>query len=317
MSKSINIQNMRDQKLEEGNTKLPPTKEQKYRRWCFTSFIEEELQPRDYEYVIIGEEIAPTTGQKHWQGYIRFANPVIMTTAQKRIGDLKCHLERCKGSEESNIKYCSKDTNVVFEDGETTNQGKRTDLSSTVDDILGGVITTEEQLMEQRGPAYCRNRNGLLAILNAKMIQRDWEMEIIIIQGESGIGKTSYAHQQWPNAYWKSNDMWWDHYTGQETVIWDEFKYEHIKIADWLRLTDSKPYIVQNKGGTTHFRSKRIVFTAIKPWEDWWGLNDEEGFNKDTEFDQVQVERRITEVIKLKKETKNKTRKPIIKNICL
>ena len=63
---------------------------------------------------IVGEEIAPTTGTPHLQGWIKLKS-------KKRPTSLKLpkqiHWEKAKGSEDDNFTYCSKEgkyhTNIV------------------------------------------------------------------------------------------------------------------------------------------------------------------------------------------------------------
>lgn len=83
------------------------------RNWCFTSFkmdlkILDVVQVR---YALIGEEVCPTTGKKHLQGYARFFNSVRMTQVKKVFGDPAMHLELRKGTHEQNLAYCSKEGN--------------------------------------------------------------------------------------------------------------------------------------------------------------------------------------------------------------
>jgi hypothetical protein len=40
--------------------------------------------------------------------------------------------------------------------------------------------------------------------------------------GVTGAGKSRQARDRFPDAYIKSNNVWWDGYAGEETVIIDE-----------------------------------------------------------------------------------------------
>jgi len=91
---------------------------------------------------------------------------------------------------------------------------------------------------------------------------RDHEMEIIVIQGPAGTGKSRFCRETYPEAYWKSNDKWWENYQGQETVIMDDFYGNWMKYNDLLRLCDRYPMDVEIKGGKVAFISKRIIFTT-------------------------------------------------------
>lgn len=101
----------------EGNTEplSQPTRKTFY---CFTVFgLNEESEKELNRQLgslcnkyLYGKEICPTTGRTHFQGFMHLKKAMRITEL-KLIG--KPHLEACKGTEEQNVKYCSKDGNVV------------------------------------------------------------------------------------------------------------------------------------------------------------------------------------------------------------
>lgn len=104
---------------EEGNTATSSSKKQPSRKtfYTFTVFnyetIEEELN-RQLKNVckkyLYGRETCPSTNKKHLQGFLHLKKAMRITEL-KLIG--KPHLESCKGDEDSNIQYCSKEGDVV------------------------------------------------------------------------------------------------------------------------------------------------------------------------------------------------------------
>jgi len=97
----------------EGNTE-PPSQPTRKTFYCFTLFnftdeikitLNEQLGKlcQKYKY---GEEICPSTGKPHLQGFIHLLKPMRITEL-KLIGNP--HLEACKGNEEQNDRYVSKD----------------------------------------------------------------------------------------------------------------------------------------------------------------------------------------------------------------
>ena len=57
-------------------------------------------------YAICGEEIAPTTGTPHIQGFIKFKSGHTIRSVSKKLGNSHCEKANC---EESLIKYSEKD----------------------------------------------------------------------------------------------------------------------------------------------------------------------------------------------------------------
>ena len=90
-------------------------KEIKFRSYVFTWFnaTEQEIkkfqdycEEHNYKY-IMGDEICPTTGRQHWQGYVEGKNPWCKSTLDRLINGSWC--ESASGSSKSNWKYTTKD----------------------------------------------------------------------------------------------------------------------------------------------------------------------------------------------------------------
>lgn len=106
----------------EGNTELPPFAKKQGTRHTFYAFTLFNYEQNDLEAnlnrqlnllskkYIYGREICPSTQKKHLQGFIHLKKAM-------RITELKLpgnpHLEVCIGSQAQNVKYCSKDNDVV------------------------------------------------------------------------------------------------------------------------------------------------------------------------------------------------------------
>lgn len=105
---------------EEGNTsprshdagaRISPSK-----YWAFTSFelnrdeIEEAWRDGAVKY-IIGLEKCPKTGKKHLQGFVKFDKKCRPLETWKKLKI--SHWEKCKGGEDANVKYCSKEGDYV------------------------------------------------------------------------------------------------------------------------------------------------------------------------------------------------------------
>jgi len=98
---------------------------------------------------------------------------------------------------------------------------------------------------------------------------RDFKTQVYVIQGPTGTGKSKWAQDNYPNAFWKPRSNWWDGYCGQDAVVLDEF-YGWIPYDQLLRLTDRYPLNVEIKGGSINFNSKYIIITTNKNPMSWY-----------------------------------------------
>ena len=128
---------------------------------------------------------------------------------------------------------------------------------------------TNLQLSDEDFPTFILYYRGLNYYRLMTEKPRYHEMNIIVCLGPTGTGKSKWAYDNYPNAYWKQNSQWWDNYTNQDTVIIDEF-YGWLPWSDLLRLCDRYPYMVQSKHGQLTFNSSTIVFTSNSLPSSWY-----------------------------------------------
>ncbi|AAA42894.1 ORF1 [Coconut foliar decay alphasatellite] len=101
------------------------------RRWCFTLNYETEeeaanvvrrIESLNLVYAIVGDEVAPSTGQRHLQGFIHLKTGRRLQGLKTVLGNDRIHLEPTRGSDEQNRDYCSKER-VLLEHGVPTRPG--------------------------------------------------------------------------------------------------------------------------------------------------------------------------------------------------
>lgn len=63
------------------------------------------------KYIAYAEEVAPTTGTKHLQGYMNLVKNQRMTFVKKLLP--RCHIERMNGRMDQNEAYCSKQGQLI------------------------------------------------------------------------------------------------------------------------------------------------------------------------------------------------------------
>lgn len=228
---------------------------------------------KDAKYFVWGYEIAPTTGTPHLQGYTAWDNPRSLdkfaTYFQKKI-----HLERAKGTAKQASDYCKKpDTKDPSkpapgweEYGELPRQGERTDWCVAVEEIKSG--TPVEEVIENQ-PQLLPCVRALTTFKNMCLKPLNRPVEVIVLYGEAGSGKSRWAYDNYPDLYAKPANKWWDGYTGQTTVLLDDF-YGWIQYHDLLRVLDRYAYNCEYKGGHCWAQWERVIITSNKPPAQWY-----------------------------------------------
>lgn len=240
--------------------------------WCFTLNNPTDTQlPRlwDCKYAVWQLEQGSTP---HLQGYVQLVKRARLS-AMKKI-NAEAHWEPRKGTHEQAKQYCTKEETRVegpWEYGEpTVTSGQRNDIKAAMKRTLEA---DEVQVADEHPEVWCKYYRALERYKRIKTQNRDFKTEVYIIYGEPGSGKSSYCMKQDPNAYWKPKGPWWDGYSGQHTVVIDEF-YGWLPYDFLNRLLDRYPLIVETKGGAVNFVSKVIYITSNKHPIEWYQQGD-------------------------------------------
>lgn len=245
------------------------------RNLCFTlnNYTEEELDDIKklvVAYMVIGKEVGES-GTPHLQGYIEFKNSMRWETIKKRMP--RAHLEKRKGTAQQASDYCKKDGDFT-EVGELSQQGARTDLADLVNQISAGELTVQDVVLSNpiAFHQYGRTLNRVEDIaLRARF--RDWMTEGVWYFGPTGCGKSHRAFEgrfdPTKHYVWKDEvSGWQDGYTGQETVIVNEFR-GGIKYAQLLELVDRWPTTLNRRGREpVPFLARKLVVTSSLPPEE-------------------------------------------------
>jgi len=258
------------------------------RAWTFTSFAEELVAkegdlfgvlPDNARFICWQIERCPQTQRKHVQGYVHLKNPRGMSYIKSLIGDRAAHLEIARGTDEQNEQYCSKpETRVAgpwkLGEAQAGGQGARTDLASLVQQVVAGKSNFEIAVESPEPYAkYAKHVNNLRSALNVPL-RRD-QVEVIVLYGTTGIGKTWSAFAHWPalyrTSYTGSDIKWWDGYDGEDTILLDEFEGQ-IPIVKLLQICDPYPLRLEIKGGWTAARWTRVIITSNIPPTSWYAF---------------------------------------------
>lgn len=248
--------------------KVKKSKSNKSRSWCITSYKESIKFPKSI-YSIVGKEICPTTKRRHLQCYVYYKNARSFKSMKKEFPG--CHIEVSKGSPESNREYCSKDGDFV-EEGNIPKQGLRTDLEHVY--YMAKENKKDTEISDAYPSTYMKYYKAIDRV-KFNFAQEDTKfepIEVLVFVGDAGSGKSRQARELDPNLYCLdlSRDvLWFDGYTGQHTILLDDF-YGNIKYGYLLRLLDGYKFQLPIKGGFTWKRWKRVIITSNNEPENWY-----------------------------------------------
>lgn len=258
--------------------------ENKQSRFAFTLFDYtlsdiKRICVSDYKYVVIGYETCPTTKKKHIQGFINLRSRIRFKAAKTLLGE-RAHIERARGSDSDNRKYCTKGGDYI-EDGSPQQQGQRNDLANCAQAIAKGFSL--KRVAEEFPTQYIRYERGIRAYRDiiCPPPERSTKTIVSVCVGKPGTGKSHFCREQTlksgEETYYKPRGDWWDGYRQQPNVVIDDF-YGWIKYDELLKICDKYPYRVPVKGSFEVFNSTRIYITSNSYVSDWYKF---EGFEQD------------------------------------
>lgn len=286
------------------NTNIDSLSKAKHRAWCFTSWEQdipdviqmrrtpngdvEEEPKKGITYIVIGAEHGEDLGGEHWQGFIYFTNPRTFGGVKKLLGE-RVHISpRYKDStNEQAIEYCKKE-GEWREWGQAPNSNGKKNINEVVNQY-----DNINNFMQEESDLYCRYRNGIKDLFNARIVAHSGPREVIWIYGPSGCGKSRHAREICEDNPISYENSFFD-YNGETEVIFDDFRASDMKLNLLLRITDRYKMNVNVKGGSKPWAVKKIVFTSIlPPWEMY----------RDSGENLIQIRRRITTIIDMNPHT--------------
>ena len=257
--------------------------------WLFTinnPTVESDyiIRALPYKYLIYSYEMGADTGTVHIQGYVAFQSAKKLAFMTKHLPG--AHVEVRRGSHQQAKDYCSKSQDVThldgpYEFGDDTdipnNQRQRTDLDEVKKALDEGAKM--EDLWEKYFKTTARYYRAFEQYIDIKSKHREYKdgekPKVIILWGPSGTGKSTRARRDFPGAYWltkpsqSTSTVWWQDYSGEETVVFDEF-YGWIPYDLLLRILDFYQVTVEKKGSSAKLAAKTFVFTSNKHPDDWY-----------------------------------------------
>ena len=251
------------------------------RAWCFTlnnydeSSIESirALVPASLRYVCFGREVGES-GTPHLQGFAYSNNPVRLATMGNFIP--RAHWEAMRGTCEQAITYCQKEGQSEeigerpvsqlakgAEEKERWKKARSAAIEGRIEEIDDDIFIRFYRTLKEI------KKDHMAAIPDAEDVSGVW------IYGAAGVGKSRKAREDYPDAYLKMCNKWWDGYQGQPFVIIDDVDKKHECLGHHFKIWgDRYSFLAETKGGAVKIRPEKIVVTSQYSIEDIW--EDEE-----------------------------------------
>lgn len=269
--------------------------------WTAEDIAHIGISASSLKYIVYQQEIAPTTGTPHLQGYASAENGKTFAVWKQLlcVGGTRVHVIRANGSAAQNKEYCTKDSDrvpgsLIFERGAIPTPGQRVDLDAFAE-ACKDLKRPISDLADEHPGMFIKHFKGVAALRVAVDTEaRRWKTEVHWFFGSTGTGKTRLCHELAPSAYWKQGGTkWWCGYLPNEhtDIIIDEYRPSLCPFNQLLSLFDRYPLVVESKGGNLPFKPQRIFVTSPKcPEETWQGR---------TEEDLQQLLRRLTTIVEI------------------
>lgn len=249
-----------------------------YRSWCFTvnNYSEEEYQSllnADCKYIIIGKEVGEEEKTEHLQGYVQFKNAKTLGGVKKING--RAHWEQAKGNAQQNYDYCSK--GGKFEErGVLPKNGKRTAseraaqnkeiMEKTLNELVEEGIISIKEVRAVKNARYDLAQEGKAK--RAEGCRGIW------IWGPPGVGKTHKAKMDYPEAYIKQQNKWWDGYMGQKYVVLEDF--DNPVLGHYIKIwADKWECTGEVKGAVVNLQHDKFIITSNYHPSELWKVEDD------------------------------------------
>lgn len=256
-------------------------------------------KPPGVKYFVAQIELAPTTGTRHMQFFVRFHESIGVKTAQRILGPIfeKCHMEATHASDTDNKTYCTKDRTKdkdgnplplpegddigpwEFGDFEALGQGKRSDLEGPCARIQAGEALSA--IAESDPIVFVKYHRGLTALRDIRDRPECRPVECYYLWSEeSGTGKSYFAHYAFKKPLFsplvaRDGTIWWDGYDPSiyEGILIDDLSVDRkIPLTEMNRILDGYDYHGAVKGGhiwghwrlvlvTSNWKSAAVYYT--------------------------------------------------------
>lgn len=252
------------------------------------------------KYAIWCKERAPTTGMLHIHFYMHSRTLIYLNTIKATLGSGRYEIAR--GSEYDNIKYISKDGDIIEYGEPTLNTVNERAKEEKLKKMLEDVVKMNWGDFESQYTVQAFNQKN-------KLLQWKYEHQKAIgpwngtlasknlwLWGKPGTGKSRWPHQQCDpeKTYIKNVNKWWDGYddTKIRLVIIEDFPVDN---KDWLInilkiWSDRYQFNGEIKGGTTRVTPGKWILIITS------NHSIDQVFDNSSDDDRNAIKRRFSEI---------------------
>lgn len=169
-----------------------------------------------------------------------------------------------KGTPQQASDYCKKEGNFVERGILPDDKYLKCGMKEKARWALARKASEEGRFDDIPDDIYMRNYGSIHHIYQDSMptppimdglLENEW------IWGDTGVGKSAYAHAEYPDLYPKPRNKWWDGYKQQDVILLEELAPTD---ADWIApllkiWADRYPFIAEMKGRSVMIRPKKII----------------------------------------------------------
>lgn len=242
-------------------------KESKHFAYTINNPIEGDVNwlPDQMHYMIVGKEVGPT-GTPHLQCFVIMKKRFRVTAMKKFFP--RAHIEIMEMTVKHNIRYCSKDDDFT-EFGTlplTQRKAVKRNLHEVWDTAYVNAKNGEFELIPKYMLIRCyaafkrihQDNPPLLVNLTTPKSRNVW------IMGATGVGKSRWAREHYPDFYDKLPNKWWIGYKGQTSILIDDLGPKESEHMAWRmkRIADVYPFPAEDKGTGFMCRPDHILVTS-------------------------------------------------------
>lgn len=218
------------------------------------------------KYIVYGKEVGES-GTPHLQGLVVWNNAKTFSAAKKAISS-RIHLEVMKGTHEQAREYCIKDGNFIERGTLPASPKEKGRLGGDAAQERWKQLRTEaretgavsdEMIMFMHRGLVKQHRCDFLR----EQPLPDTTEKMRWYYGPTGTGKSRAARTEFPDAYLKMCNKWWDGYNMQEVVIIEDFDKAHDVLCHHVKIwADRYKFVAEIKGDSMVIRPRLIIVTS-------------------------------------------------------